>query len=337
MSHECRLDPGSRSLAAERKALIAEHEASFPLQLPDISMAVGHNTRGSKSSGEAPAGVSGPGLQTVPPVEMSEGSSTAASPAAPSAEGSAADGSVAAQRPSSQQAEYAPGAKPVMISSGTASVSEETSSMKAAVSCQAGSAQLSLAKGSAPKALSEPLQLEAAACSVLQSSAVQPPQTTVVAAPGTGQPLGSFLGKSMAEAPAARASANNEQLSTRQAQEVADAAAARTIVHKQTGALSVREGQCSSVSGEGMPSSAAAAVPNACGKVGASTLQPPQTSEHAPSYCVVCWGLIFFYPWPRHKSEWYTSDVACLEVSTANETATSHHCCFNDCDVPCRQ
>ena len=222
-----------------------------------------------------------PELQTVPPVDMSNGSSRVAPPAAPSAEDSAASGTMAAQCPDSQQAEQSPVAEPVPISSGMTSVSQRKSSTEAADPRQAGSDQLFLAEGTAA-APSKPLQLDVPASSVLQSSAVQPPKTPAVAAPGAARPLGSFLGKSLAEAPTARASPRHEQLSTRQAQEVADSAAAGTYVHKQTGALSVQQGQRSSIDGEATPSSTAAAVPSAVENVRANTLQPPKTSKHAP-------------------------------------------------------
>ena len=222
-----------------------------------------------------------PELQTVSPVGMSNGSSTVAPPAAPSAEDSARSGSRAAQCPDNQQREQTPAAEPVSISSGKKSVSQRTSSTEAIDPRQAASDQLFLA-GATAAAPSKPLQLEVPASGVMQSSAVQPPRTPAGAAPGAARPLGSFLGKSLAEASTARASPSSQQLSTRQAQEVANAAAAGTYVHKQTGALSVQEGWRSSIDGDVMPSSTAAAVANAIENVRANTLQPPTTSEHAP-------------------------------------------------------
>ena len=255
-------------------------------------MDVEYATQGSKSSAEDSVYTRRPELQTAPPVGMSNGSIRAAPPAAPSAEDNASSGTMAVQCPDSQQAECPPVAEPVPISSGMKSVSPRASSTEAVDPRQAGSAQPSLAEGSAA-APSKPPQLDVPASGMLQSTAVQPPKTPAVADPGAARPLGSFLGKSLGEASTARASPRNEQLSTRQAQEVANAAAAGTYVHKQTGALSVQEGQRSSIDAEAMPSSTAAAAPNAIENVRASTLQPPKTSEHAPVCWLVRWPALF--------------------------------------------
>ena len=251
---------------------------------------------------------------------MSKGSSRAAPPAAPSVEDSPSSGTMAAQCPDSQQAEQFPAAEPVPISFGTKSVSQRASSTEALGPRQAGSDQLFLAEGTAA-APSKPLQLDVPASSVLQSSAVQPPKTPAVAAPGAARPLGSFLGKSLAKASTARASPRNEQLSTRQAQEVANAAAAGTYVHKQTGALSVQEGQRLSIDVDAMPSSTAAAVPNAIENVRASTLQPPKTSEHAPVCRLVRWGLHCLTLCLKHGPDWCTSDIPCHAIATTSGMA----------------
>ena len=210
-------------------------------------------------------------------------------------------------------------------------MSQRTSSTEAVDPRQAGSDQLFLAEGAAA-ALSKPLQLEVPASSVLQSSAVQPPKTPAVAAPGAARPLGSFLGKSLAEDPTARASPRNEQLSTRQAQEVADAAAAGTYRHKHTGALSAQEGQRSSMNGEGVPSSTAAAVPNAIKNLKAGTLQPPKTSELKSVRWIVRWGLHLPVSLrSKHGPECCTSgEKRRLNIPTTNEKAClTHHASAN--------
>ena len=272
-----------------------------------------------------------PELQTVPPADMPHGSNRAAPPAAPSAEDSAASGTVAARCLDSQRAEQSPVAEPVPISSGMESMSQRTSSTEAVDPRQAGSDQLFLAEGAAA-APSKPLQLEVPASSVLQSSAVQPPKTPAVAAPGAARPLGSFLGKSLAEDPTARASPRNEQLSTRQAQEVADAAAAGTYRHKHTGALSAQEGQRSSMNGEGVPSSTAAAMPNAIKNLKAGTLQPPKTSELKSVRWIVRWGLHLPVSLrSKHGPECCTSgEKRRLNIPTTNEKAClTHHASAN--------
>ena len=270
------------------------------------------------------------------PGKASKGSSRAAPPAATPAEGSTSSGTEVAQCPDSQQAEYSPAGEPTPISSGKGSVPQGTYSTEAANPRHAGSAHLSLAVGSAA-APSKPLQLEVTAPSTPQSSAVQPPKTPAGAAPGAARPLGSFLSKSLAEASAARASYRTEQLSTRQAQGIADAAAAGTYVHKQTGSVTVQEGQLSSMSRKAMPSSTAAALPNAIENLRASTLQPPKTSEHAPLRCVVEWCL--HSPKSLLKMQ---ARVMYIRHHTPGDchrrwNGICHHPCFKNFGDPCRQ
>ena len=105
-----------------------------------------------------------------------------------------------------------------------------------------------------------------------QVGSAEAPQGRAAASADAESSQGSFLGKALSGVSAEPSLPGSSQLSTRQAQQIADAAAAGTLPSQHTGDQSMN--------GRGPHHSAAAAASSASKGLTARTLQPPKTSKY---------------------------------------------------------
>lgn len=253
-------------MAADLKALIAEHEASAPLHVPAVSMVIDSaESQRSFLDGQARS-ESKAGFKAEPHLDEAEGSKAPQPTLYAESEQKPAQ---ASHHPDSKQTIHSSVMQPGH-SSADIKAPENATIGSGAASKPSGNAQLAVAadkvgsSGAAPGKGMRP--------SMMQVSSAQAPQATAVAAPEAGSQQSSFLGKALSNG-AVKGSFGKETLSTSQAQQIADAAAAGTPLQHNLGAKA---------NGTAPASAKAAAVPSSSKGLTPSALQPPKTSEHWP-------------------------------------------------------
>ena len=252
----CRLEPASKSMAADLKALIAEHEVASPLHLPSVTMAVESEGAQRSLPAEHPKPSARPEVeaQQAQTGRQTEARALHGEPAA-----SNADVHVQTlQLPASQSAH------------------NELSEIGAAADSRSeAKSSLPCIRGEASPAPMQKEQHSGAKSVIEQSSSAEALQGKVAAGTYAASTQGSFLGKALSGASAKSRLPENSQLSTSQAQQIANAAAAGAQTHRHAG------NQLVNGTGD-HPSKAAAAASSASKGLTMRTLQPPKTSKHGP-------------------------------------------------------
>ena len=256
----CRLEPESKSMAADLKALIAEYEvAASPPHLPSITMPVKSESAQSSIPAEQPKQGNEPEAEPPMPHTVQQVNANAsAEPAAANAEvrGQTLQHPVSETRPD----ELAPAAP---IPAAVDSISKVNSSSKDVQRLHAKASPTSVDKD----------QQAGASLGTEQPSSTKAEQGKAAATTEAVSSQGSFLGKALSGASAKPRLPTDAQLSTSQAQQIADAAAAGTLPPQHSGSQSLN--------GIGQHHSrAAAAASNASEGLAARSLQPPKTSAH---------------------------------------------------------
>ena len=313
---DCRLEPSSKSMTAELRALIAEREAASPLKLPSISMAISTDeaqqdladrkpginseTQAAQRAGQVLASAEdakGPARfgqnqetsgepQAGPHAEQAVGLTGSAPKAAGAAE---IHGRVLQQASPRHADSKAPNGKApeqsisvIPADSKPATINPESPKSSVPATNKPESVSLSVPAAITPESVSPsaPATPPSAAGTLAalgraqqeklknnerrMSSAQQAPQAAIQ--------QGTFLGSALSEASAGRHVPDTGQLSTRQAQQIVDAAAA--------GTLQTQQQHGSPLNGTSRHPSAAAATESGASKVPAARiLQRPKTSE----------------------------------------------------------
>ena len=253
----CRLEPESKSMAADLKALIAEHEAASPLHLPSVTIPVKSDSAQSSVPAEQPQQGTRPETE---PRQAQEARQVEAK-----AVGAASNAQVPGQHlqhpPSkAQHDKLAPIAPiPAAVDSRPKAETSSRSPQHSFDEASPAPVQKRQQAGASPRTeqvtCAEAAQSKAAATAEAVSS------------------QGSFLGKALSGASAKPRLPGDAQLSTSQAQQIADAAAAGTLPPQHKGSQSLN--------GTGQHHSTDAASASSASKgLTARSLQPPKTSKH---------------------------------------------------------
>ena len=251
-------------MAADLKALIAEHKAASPLQLPNVSMAV--EVEGAQRSIPAAKLVSNSEPEAEPQQARTNTKLDAEAVCAEPATGATQVHSQALQDPApllmhDPMSRAAPSAAAAEGKPGKG-MSEATSSTDASQGTCKEASQAPLKQQQA-EAVSRTMQIRSAEASQGRGAAT---------AEGTSS-QGSFLSEALSGVSAQVKAPKEEQLSTSQAQQIADAAAA--------GKLPAQPSGNPSTNGTGPHNSVAAVFAKSSKGLTARTLQPPKTSKHA--------------------------------------------------------
>lgn len=244
-------------MAADLKALIAEHEAASPLHLPTVTMAVQSEGAQRRLPAEQPKPSARPEAE---PRQAQTGRQTEAKAVHGGPAASNADVRVqtlqlpASQSTQNQLSEVGP------IGATADSKSEAERSL------------LCMGEEASP-ALTQKEQHSGASPRAEQTSTAESPQGKAAAGAYAASTQGSFLGKALSGASAKARLPEGTQLSTSQAQQIADAAAAGTQMQRHVG------NQLGNGTGQ-HPSKAAVAAFSASKGSTARSLQPPKTSKH---------------------------------------------------------
>ena len=253
----CRLEPESKSTAADLKALIAEHEVAAPLQLPSVTMVVEAEGAQRSTSAEQLTSATSPAAELPQAQEhkQSEAKAAGAEPAASKAEvrGQAAQ-HPAIESMSDKMSQGAPIA---------AAVDSQSTAGRPTRSVQR-------ALGEASPGPTREEQQAGSSLKIEHTSSAKAPQCKFAALPDAKSSQGSFLGKALSGASAKPRLPDSARLSTSQAQQIADAAAAGTVPPRHLGDQTVDS--------TAPYHSAAAAAASASKGLTARTLQAPKTS-----------------------------------------------------------
>lgn len=261
-------------MAADLKALIAEHEAVSPLHLPSVTMPIKSESAQSSVPAEQPKPGTRPEAEPkeAPTDRQTEAKAATAEPAASKAE---VHGQALHHPTSEAQHEKLARIAPFAAALGSKSKADSSSIPLQHTSKEASPAPVQKVQRAGASQVTEQTS----------SAEIQPGKAAAITEPGSSQ--GSFLGKALSGASAKPKVPGNAQLSTSQAQQIANAAAAGALPSQQNGTQSMNG------TGQHHSKAAAAAASSASKGLAARSLQPPKTSKHnrlglSPYLSMVC-------------------------------------------------